>query len=239
MAANLDTIFDGQGNVSMPQGAMFSESFQDNIIATPSGTQSNSVQMGGQTSRIATVATAGDGVRLPASRPGLEVLVINHGANPVQVYGSGFDKINDVAFATGVSQMQNSMVIYSCATSGNWYSEGLAGGYVAGFATLSSKDAITAGAGNSQAVGLTRPLTSMINRIVTIATTLDSVALPAAAPGLNIVVINAHAANSLSVWPFTGDAINALAANAAYVQAPVKTVTFYSTVAGIWHTSIA
>ena len=43
------------------------------------------------------------------NQAGLTVLVINHGANPMQVFGSGTDTINDVAAATGVSQMQGSM----------------------------------------------------------------------------------------------------------------------------------
>src|SRR5258708_32661582 len=44
-----------------------------------------------------------DSVLLPASVPGLDVVVVNSTANPIQVYGSGTDTINGVAAATGIT----------------------------------------------------------------------------------------------------------------------------------------
>src|SRR5213595_776251 len=90
------------------------ETAKDTITAFAGGGQTNATQLLTQTSRVTTVATAADSVKLPPSFPGLELIVINHGSNPMQVFGSGTDTINDVATATGVSQMVNSTVIYTC-----------------------------------------------------------------------------------------------------------------------------
>lgn len=205
---------------------------KDNITATAGGGQTGAYQLNGQMCRITTVATAGDSVKLPPALPGLEITVINHGANPMQVYGGGTDTINDVATATGVSQMQNSCVLYFCATAGSWYTEGLASGFVNGLPTVSATNGITATAGGTQGTSL--QLGYVINRVTVVATIGDAVKLPPAAPGLQIVVANA-AANSMNIFPNTGDAINALAANAAYALAGGKTATLYSAVGGFWH----
>lgn len=205
----------------------------DSITAHAGGGQASATQLTGQTSRIATVASAGDSVKLPASAPGLELLIINHGANPVQVFGSGTDTIDDVASATGVSQMQNSLVIYTCATAGAWYTEGLATGFAApGLQTMSTTSTIVAHAGGGQ--GSAVPLTTMINRISTVGTAADSVLLPAAVVGLQIFVAN-DTATSANVFPAGTDSINALSASAAFALAGGKNALFTCTVAGKWH----
>ena len=82
------------------------EMVQDGITALAGGGQTGATQIAGQTARISTVATAGDSVMLPQAIPGLELLLINKGANAMQVYGYGTDTIDDQASATGVSQMK-------------------------------------------------------------------------------------------------------------------------------------
>lgn len=324
-------------------GSLFTEYSQDGITARAGGGQSLATQLVAQTSRVTTVATAGDSVKLPASAAGLELMVINHGANSMQVFGSGTDTIDDVAAATGVAQMPNSLVIYTCATAGAWYSEGLATGFggpglqtmsfannltalaggqagalaltamvsrfttvaagngavlpasvaglmitvvnrganpltvygagtdtingvagatgiafpvnsvavfyctVAGtwesesvgqgfssqFPTVSTTNGITAFAGGGQASAVL--LTTVINRVTTVGTAGDSVKLPVSAPGVQVTVYNAAAANSMNVFPQTGDQINALGANTAFAVAAGKNATFGCPVAGQWH----
>jgi hypothetical protein len=223
------------GNLSLT--GLLKESAADTITAFAGGGQASATPLTAEMNRITTVATSGDSVKLPVSQAGLTIFVVNHGANPCQVYGAGTDTINDVATATGVSQMQNSTVLYTCITAGSWYTEGLASGFSNGFQTFSSKDAITAFAGGGQASAT--PLLSMLNRVTTVGTAADSVKLPAAVPGMEITVINAHATNSMNVFPSTGDAINALGANAAFALAATKTATFFSTVAGVWHSQLS
>ena len=85
-------------------GSFFSESFQDNITANPGGGQAGAFQLTRQNNRVTAVATAGDSIMLPPALPGLEVIVVNHGANSMQVFGNGRDTVDDVPTATGVPQ---------------------------------------------------------------------------------------------------------------------------------------
>ena len=213
-------------------------STNDNLTAHAGGGQTNAFQLGSvEISRITTVATTGDSVMLPPAQAGLDLMLINHGANAMQVFGQPGDTINDVASATGVSQMQNSFVFYVCVSAGKWYTEGLANGFSAGYQTFSSVDSLTALAGGGQN-GAT-PLTAMYNRVTTVASANDSVLLPASANGMQITVTNAAATNSMNVFPATGDKINALSANAAFAVVAGKTAEFFCATAGQWHSVLS
>lgn len=213
---------------------LFNE-FAANGLTAAGTTQANALATTTQTTRLTTVA-AGTGILLPPSAAGLEVMVINHGANAVMVYGAGTDTIDDIATATGVSQMQNSLVIYTCANAGSWYSEGLATGFStssgAVLQTVSSADAITPHSGGGQ--GLAVLLTKMMNRS-NVGAAADSLILPVSQPGMNITYYNGGA-NAINVFPATGEAINALGANAAFSVATVTGVIFYCFTAGQWFT---
>ena len=222
-------------SVVMPAGLFLVESASDNLTATPGGGQAGALQLTNQTSRLTVVATAGDSAKLPASQPGLEVTVINHGVSAAQIYGSGTDQINDVASASGVSQMPFSSVLYFCTTAGQWYTEGLASGFAGSFAAQSFAGPLTARAGGGQA--LATPLTAMVNRFGTVATLNDSALLPATVANISIgpiVVANAGAA-SMNVFPAGTEQINALGASAAFAVAVGKNATFSSAGLGQWH----
>lgn len=102
---------------------------------------------------------------------------------------------------------------------------------------VSTVNALTAHAGGGQ--GSATPLTAAINRVTTVATAADSVVLPASSAGLSLTVINAAAANSMNVFPASGEAINALSANTAFAIAAGKAVEFYCTNSGQWHTILS
>jgi hypothetical protein len=105
---------------------------------------------------------------------------------------------------------------------------------VTGLQYESTQDNLTAKAGGGQA-GATQ-ITAMNARVTTVGTAADSVVLPKAAAGLIVYVTNAHATNSMNVFPAVGDAINALSANTAFAVAATKTCAFvcYSN-GGPWH----
>lgn len=209
------------------------ESAMDGIVAFAGGGQTNATPVTVQSARVATVATAGDSVKLPPAVPGLEMLILNHGGVPMQVYGTGADTIDDLAASAGVSQMQNSMVIYTCFSAGLWYTNGIGTGYSGSYPTVSSSNNLTATAGGTQ--GSSVVLSSVINRFTVIATAGDSARLPIASPGLQITVTNASAVNAMNVFPSVGDAINALAVNTSYSLPAGKTAAL--TAAGVlnWH----
>ena len=76
------------------------------------------------------------------------------------------------------------------------------------------------------------------NRFTTVATTADSCQLPQASGGLRYYVTNAGA-NSMNVFPFLGDAINALSANTAFAVASGKSAIFMCAVTGVWNTVLS
>jgi hypothetical protein len=88
-----------------------------------------------------------------------------------------------------------------------------------------------AGGGQSSAIALTKAF----NRVTTVATTGDSVKLPAALAGESVVVINAASSNALNCFPASGDAINALSANTAISIAANSKLTFVCAVNGTWN----
>jgi hypothetical protein len=79
-------------------------SWDDGITATAGGTQATSLTLTQTISRITTVASAADGVKLPPMVPGQIILIINDAAaNALQVFPQVGAKIDGVASATGVA----------------------------------------------------------------------------------------------------------------------------------------
>ena len=217
------------------------ESVTDNLTAHAGGGQASALALTSELNRVTTVATANDSVALPASAAGLSIVVVNSGANPMQVFGAGTDTINNVATATGVSQMPGSLVLYVCHTAGTWYTTGLGVGYSGSYETSSFKNSITAHAGGTQAGAIgdaNAILPAMLNRLTVVASANDSVVLPVSVAGMVITVMNGAATNSANVYPQTGEYMN-LTQNAALGLAAGKAAQFICTVAGTWHSILS
>lgn len=240
-AANFSAISMSSSPATGTQTSLFWESAQDNITAFAGGGQASATPLRNEVNRVATVATAGDSVILPASAPGLTLMVINHGTANMQVFAvssnpnnsNTADTIDDVAGATGVSQMMNSVVFYTCATAGKWYSEGLATGYTGQLQTLLSADNITANATGTQATAT--QLTAMVNRVATSSTAGAGVRLPTSAPGLIITLVN-DGASSIQVFGNTTDSatIDGIGTATGVAMANAKRGQFICTTAGAW-----
>lgn len=227
-------LYIGKGaQITMLANSLLVESSLDGIVAKAGGGQTNATQLFNEVNEVGTVASAGDSVKLPPAQKGLTVFVVNKGANAMQVFGYNTDTVDDVAAATGVSHMPNSIVIYTCTTAGKWRSNGLATGYSGSLQTLSYKDAISA-AGTTQATAT--PLVAMINTVSSVSAG-QGVNLPASAAGLSIVVQNTGS-NPLLVYPFQGasDTINGVAAANGVAILPGSVATFNCTAAGAWNT---
>jgi hypothetical protein len=227
------------GNIALQPGDFLIESAQDLITATAGGGWQNAFPITTQTTRVSVVATIGDSVQLPTSAAGVELLVINHGANAMQVYGNFVEgaTIDDQVGSTGVSQMSNSLVIYTCATAGKWYTEGLSSGFAAslGLQTFSYAT-IAANVAGTQVAGT--PITAMLTNI-TSAGASYSATLPASVPGLEMTVHNISA-NTQLIFPNAGgtgsEKINALSANASISMLTNTSTVFTCNVAGQWWT---
>jgi len=96
-------------------------SYKSGITATPAGTVADSVLITETISRITAVATAADGVLLPAATVGKVFVLINDdAADAMTVFAAGGSTINGTAGATGVSQAAGLVAIYFCAVAGVW-----------------------------------------------------------------------------------------------------------------------
>lgn len=202
------------------------------ITAHAGGGQASATALPDEVNNVTIVATVGDSVKLPVSIAGMQVLVINDATNAMQVFGAGTDTIDDVATATGVTQLGLSVVLYTSPIAGKWYSLGLGQTFSAGgfpLATVSNN--LTAHSGGTQAAALA--LVSSLNRVTTVAAAADSVKLPASVAGLTITVIN-NGANVMQVFGAGTDTINGVATATGVPQQPNSVVRYYSAVAGLW-----
>lgn len=170
--------------------------------------------------------------------------MINHGANPMQVFGTNQDQINDSAPATGVTQMPSSCVLYICMTPGQWYTEGLASGFVSGqaggFQTFATQTGITAHAGGGQASAT--PITAMQAQISVAATAGDSCVLPPAKQGMEVTVVNngaasanVFAASQAQAGQTGGDTMNGTQNGSAAIAA-ASVLLFFCFLNGSWVT---
>ena len=98
---------------------------------------------------------------------------------------------------------------------------------------------------------LATPITCTYSRFTVVVTAGDSAVLPPAGPGLEYVVKNAHATNSMNIYPAaasqggfkgdgpnipSGDSINETATNTPFVLGATKAVRFFSVAPGSWDT---
>lgn len=202
------------------------------LTAHAGGGQGSALALTHELNRVTTVTTAGDSVSLPASVAGLEIIIVNSGANPMQVFGAGTDTINGIATATGVSQLPNSVCSYVCAVSGLWQCEDITGGFADGnLPTHAWGHGLTAHAGGTQAAAL--PLVAYFNNVTTVATAADSVRLPTSAAGMQVIVANNGAA-SMQVYGAGTDTINAVATATGVAQGTGTVAVYNCSVAGNW-----
>ena len=104
------------------------------------------------------------------------------------------------------------------------------------YSRMPTRGPLTALAGGGQA-GATALKEGHINYVGTVASAADSVLLPKAVRGAYLVVMNTGA-NSMNVFPGSGQTVNALAADAAYAVAAAKVVTFFCPTAANWRTQL-
>jgi len=102
---------------------------------------------------------------------------------------------------------------------------------------FTSTNNITASATQTQ-VGATALITNL-NRVTVVVTPGDAVRLPVSYAGRLVRIKNTSATNAISVFPSTGDAINALAANASFSIPAAKTCEFFCMAISFWDTLLS
>ena len=198
----------------------------DSITAHAGGGQGSATALTSDINRITTVTTSGDSVKLPAATAGKSVIIINDGSNSTDIFPASGESIDSLATNAAFPLSTITRIsTFVCAVAGLWRSEPIG-------RPRSASTGLTAHAGGGQGSALA--LTSDINRVTTVATAADSVKLPPALPGLEIVVIN-DGASAMDIFPASGEAIDSLATNSAYSLTTInKNVRLICASAGLW-----
>jgi hypothetical protein len=89
-------------------------SVQTGIVAHAGGGQGSAIQLTAMNCFIATVATAGDSVKLPPSKPGMEITVINQSATATgpNVFPATDETINALAANTAIAVPPQTVMIF-------------------------------------------------------------------------------------------------------------------------------
>jgi hypothetical protein len=91
------------------------------ITAFAGGGQASAVQLKYRKSRITTVATAADSVKLPKAIPGMEMAVTNAAAaNAMNVFPASGEIINALSADTAISVAANKTMVFHCMLRGTW-----------------------------------------------------------------------------------------------------------------------
>ncbi len=93
---------------------------QDTITATAGGTKAAAFPLIKSWNNITVCASTHDSVLLPPAIAGSRVLVINSGAQTLDVYGKGTDTIDAVATGTANNILTTKLKEYTCITRGLW-----------------------------------------------------------------------------------------------------------------------
>lgn len=119
LSAHGDTI-----GIQNPNGSIsyFPAGNADNgITAFASGGQTNAVQLKYRVSRVTTVATAADSVKMPKAKKGMSMTVINAAAaNAMNVFPATGEVINALSANTALSVVANKAIRFTCAVNGVW-----------------------------------------------------------------------------------------------------------------------
>lgn len=102
-------------------GSLPCVSVADSMTALAGGGQLGASPITAAIARFTTVATPGDSSLLPASVPGLILTVINAGANSMNVFPLGTDKINALSASASFAIAAGKTCQFTCTAIGQWH----------------------------------------------------------------------------------------------------------------------
>ena len=209
----------------IPAG-FYVNSYTTGITAHAGGSQTNATPLTTQFNIVATVASTGDSVKLPAASPGLEVTIINTSAKTLAIFPTTGGAINGGSANASVNLPAGGSATYRTLDSTNWYGSGgpsaFSGLTVNGYTTYYPQVLAAAGATQGAAGAISNSVV-----IVTVTASTEGVRLPAAATGLEIRV---HVPGTVGakVYPASGAKINALSTNTSLLSAAGKADIFFA-----------
>lgn len=228
-------------NAVLTTPSLAGETFSTAATVSAAGTtQGNGTALTADYNVVTTVA-ASSGVVLPTATVGRRIIIVNRGANTLNVYpfATGSQQIDALGANNPITIPVNGVMMFNAATTSRWYSSSTltltdplitTPSLVA--AKVSTSASVTAGT-NVQGQGA---LTSDYNVITSAAANPSGVTLPAATVGRKVLIVN-KGANPVNVYPATSAAIDAIAANSP-ISLPVGgLLEFNASSATQWYSS--
>lgn len=164
---------------------------------------------------------------LPINFPGIRHMIL---AGAITQYATVYAAASGKIDSTGT--LLRGMAMEAGSGSGSVVKVLFANGASLGSQTLGVASATVAAAGTVQgdAAAIAGGFTLVTG------STNAGVQLPAAAAGVPVCIIKNNVAGNMKVWPATGDAINAIAANSALTMATLTSAIFIPYDATTWYT---
>jgi hypothetical protein len=106
--------------VKAPQSNLTVQFVQSGITASTGSTQATGVQIIGDLVEISVCANAGDSVRLPMAKRGLQILITNHGAASADIFPAVGDFINEAAVDTAKACAADATLLLWCYANKYW-----------------------------------------------------------------------------------------------------------------------
>lgn len=103
-----------------PMFNLSKQSVQKGVTANTGSTQATGEKIIKDMVEIATCANAGDSLTLPIAVIGLQILIINHGANSADIFPNVGDAINEAAVDTAKAVAADASMICTCWNDGQW-----------------------------------------------------------------------------------------------------------------------
>lgn len=189
------------------------------------GGQANATTVANKWTIISTCATDGDSMKMPAALANSHYMIVNLGANCVNLYPASGENFSGLGANVPIKIPVKTYMELLCTTTGVWY-------YRPIISVYTGEDSITAYAGGGQANAT--QLTVEFNNVKVVATNGDSVKLKYASKDLRMIVVNSDSAQSLNIFPKTGQNIAPLAVNLAVSCPAGQSMEFFCFTEGTW-----
>jgi hypothetical protein len=191
-------------------------SSKNGLTALAGGGQTGALLLPAAVNVVSTVANPGDSVLLPKEGGGKRIIVINAGANSLNVFPNNTtDVINSLGVQTAYAVPAGDVIEFIGTGNGQWYAsvpsiDTLNNLTLNGYLARSNAAAVVA-AGTTQ--GTATALTADQNNVAT-GTANQGVVLPTGVPGMRILVWNSTG-NTIKIYPAGTGTIDGGSASAA------------------------
>jgi hypothetical protein len=198
-------------NADLITPSLSGETFSTNAAVTAGvNSQVSGTALTADYNIITTAAANPSGVVLPTATVGRRIIIVNKGANPINVFPATGAAIDALATNASTQIPVDGVLEFNAATTLRWYSYSaltLTSPLITTPSLVAAKVSTTANVTAGSSAQGQGPLTSDYNVITSAASSPSGVTLPAATVGRKVLIVN-KGANTVNVFPAAGAAID-------------------------------